>query len=134
VWARLDVRRALARERIVLSLEPGSPSRTVASASAARALADLIREQTLGDTQGRTYAETDQYLASDGSTTSDRAAALVDERTGQPVANPEYELWIRSTTLQAALMQAYLAFRLADLTLAAGVIFVAAGAGIAARA
>jgi hypothetical protein len=105
----------------------------VASAPDARTLAELIREQTVEAAGGRTYAETNQFLAPGGSTTPDRASALVDERTGQPVANPDYELWIRSTTLQSALMQAYLAFRLADLTLAVGATFAAAGTGIAAR-
>lgn len=132
-WAKRDVRRGLLRERIVMALEPGAPSTPVASAGEARALAELIREQTLSAAGGRTYAETDQFLASDGATTSDRELALVDERTGQPVANPDYQLWISSTALQTALMQAYIAFRLADLTAGVGITFAAVGAALAAR-
>jgi hypothetical protein len=82
---------------------------------------------------GRTYAETDQFLAPGGATTSDSASALVDERTGQPVPNPSYDLWIRSTALQTALQQAYLADAVAVLTVGVGATFVAAGVGIARR-
>jgi hypothetical protein len=133
LWARRDVRRGLERERISMALEPGEPSRPVRSAPDARKLAEVIRSQTMEAAEGRTYAETDQYLASDGSTTSDRSQALVDERSGEPVANPAYTTWIASTTLQTALMQAYLAFRIADLTLGVGAALAAAGAGLAAR-
>lgn len=132
-WARRDVRHGLARERISVPLEPGSPGRAVRSASDARRLAEVIRSQTVEAAGGRTYAETDQWLAVDGTTTSDQALARVDERTGLPVANPHYLLWINSTTLQTALMQAYLAHRLADLTSGLGALFVAVGSGLAAR-
>jgi len=129
-WARRDVARALDRERIVLPLAEGAAPSPVRSAGAARAVAELIRQRTLESSGGRTYAETDPYLAADG-TTSEETSALTDERTGHALANPDYELWIRSTTLQTALVQAYLAFRLADLSALLGGALVAAGAGIA---
>lgn len=128
-WARRDVRRGLVRERIVA---PGGGA--VASAASARALAETIREQTLEATGGKTYAETGPYLAADGSATGDASQALLDESTGQPVENPDVDLWIQSTTLQTALMQAYLAFRLSDLMLGLGGALVLAGTGIAAAA
>ena len=126
LWARRDVKRGLARERIV------GPGGAVTGAASARSLAETIREQTLESTGGRTYAETDTYLAADGSATSDEAGAMVDETTGKPVANPDVDLWIQSTTLQTALMQAYMAFRLSDLMLGLGGALALAGAGIAA--
>jgi hypothetical protein len=95
-------------------------------------LAVLIRERTVEATGGRTYAETDEYLGPQGITTSDEASALRDERTGLPIANPDVTLWVQSTALQTALMQAYMAFRLADLTLALGGALTAAGVGIGA--
>lgn len=52
--------------------------------------------------------------------------------TGQAVANSEHDLWIQSTALQTALLQAYLAARLAELTVALGLTFVAIGGGLAA--
>ena len=132
LWARRDVARALSRERITGTGSMTPPNAPVTGAPAARSLAEEIRRITLKASGGRTYAETDEYLARDGGTTSDAALALTVEQTGQPVHNPSYELWITSTALQTALMQAYLAFRLADLTAGIGGVLVAAGAGIAA--
>jgi hypothetical protein len=106
----------------------------VTDASSARALAEVIREQTLESTGGRTYAEVGEYVAEDGSSTSDVTKALTDEATGAPVESPDVELWIRSTTLQSALMQAYLAFRISDLMLAVGGALMLSGAGIVASA
>lgn len=132
VWARRDVARALARERIVSTPTATPPSAPVTSAAGARSMAEVIRESTLAATGGRTYSETPSYVGADGEPTSDRAMALVDERTGQPVAHPDSALWVQSTTLQSALMQAYMAFRLAELTVAIGGAFVLAGIGVAA--
>lgn len=101
-------------------------------ASSARALAEVIREQTLETTGGRTYAEVGEYLAEDGSSTSDVTKALRDEATGAPLKSPDVELWIRSTTLQSALMQAYMAFRISDLMFAVGGALMLSGAGIVA--
>ena len=67
-------------------------------------------------------------------TTADATKAMTDEATGAPVRNPDVDLWIRSTTLQTALMQAYMAFRISDLMLAIGGALALAGAGIAASA
>ena len=57
-------------------------------------------------------------------------------RSGQHVdavaPNPAHALWDQATTLQTALMQAYLAQRLAELTAGLGATFVAVGAGLTA--
>jgi hypothetical protein len=129
LWARRDVRRGLERERIVA---PGSDGRHVSTAAAARALAETIRSETLTAAGGRTYAELEPYLALDGSPTAIASEARTDEATGKPVANPDVDLWMQSTTLQTALMQAYMAFRLSDLMLGLGGALVLAGSGIAA--
>jgi hypothetical protein len=97
-------------------------------------MAEVIRDRTLAAAGGRTYAETEAFVGLDGNPTSDPALALKDERTGQPVENPDHAVWIQSTTLQTALMQAYLAFRIAALTAAVGAVLLAAGAGVAAAA
>ncbi len=130
LWARHDVRRTLAQERVSADGEGGP---RVASAAGARALAELIRRNTLEATGGQTYAEVEPYLDVEGRPTSDRARAATNELTRQPVENPDHALWIESTALQTALIQAYVAFRLAELTVALGAAFVAAGAGLAAR-
>jgi hypothetical protein len=126
LWARREARRALARERIV-----GVADAPVTTASAARALAETIRANTIEDTGGRTYAEVEPYVDPEGNPTSDAARAAKDERTGQAVESPQHDLWIQSTALQTALMQAYVAFRLAELTVAIGAAFIAVGAGLA---
>ena len=132
LWGRRDVRRALEREEIISTLDAASPNELVAGARAARSMADVIRRNTLAATGGRTYAAIDPYVDEDGIPTADGDRAARDERTGGRLENPEHALWVQSTTLQAALMQAYMAFRLAELTVALGVAFVATGAGIAA--
>lgn len=128
--ARRDVARTLARERIA-----GPDGKPVRSAGAARSLAETIRASTLESTEGRTYSETPSYLDAEGNPTSDRAHAHVDERSGEPLENPHVRLWLQATTLQSALMQAYLAFRLSELTagLGAGALVVGAGLSAAAR-
>ncbi|MDH4104000.1 MAG: hypothetical protein OEV29_11535 [Thermoleophilia bacterium] len=131
LWGRREVRRALARERIVHPALPEGHAK-VASARRARSLADFIRQSTIDATAGRTYAEIEPYLDAGGTPTADSTNAARDERTGQPLANPHASLWIESTTLQTALMQAYMAFRISESTVALGVVFVATGAGLVA--
>jgi hypothetical protein len=126
--ARREVRAALARERIT-PIGPETKDGFVSSAREARALAEFIRQSTLRSTADRTYAETDAYLDADGNPTGD-ATLAAKESNGRPVANPDHSLWIESTTLQVALLQSYLAFRLADLMLALGGSFAAAGASM----
>ncbi len=128
LWARREVARTLAQERIT-GIPDGKP---VTSGAAARQLADVIRLNTLEAAGGRTYAETDPYVGAAGGGTSDAALALKDERTGAPVEHPEHALWVQSTTLQTALTQAYVASRLAELTVALGAALAVVGVGLVA--
>ena len=130
LWGRREVQKGLARERIVGPTD----SKPVASGAAARALAEFIRARTVESAGGRTYAETELYLDAERQPTSDREQALEDDRSGEPVQNPEQNLWLQSTTLQTALNQAYMGSRLAELTIGIGAVFLAAGAGLAAAA
>ena len=129
LWGRREVRTGLERERIMSIDHPSAP---VVSAAGARSMAEVIRRITIDSTGGRAYAEIESYLDAEGNPTSDEAQAMRDERTGKPVANPDAELWIQSVTLQTALMQAYMAFRLSELMLGLGGAFVAAGTGLVA--
>jgi hypothetical protein len=131
LWARREAKRALAEERVA-GLSDETPGAVVASAAEARALAELIRRNTLESTGGRTYAEVDAYLDPEGKPTPDAAAAGKDERTGQPIENPDHDLWLQSITLQSALMQAYVGFRLSELIVAVGASFTMVGLGLAA--
>jgi hypothetical protein len=128
LWARRDVARTLVRERIVL----GDGEGPVSGAAAAHALAEKIRVSTLEATGGRTYAEIPAYLDAAGDPTADADLAASDERTGRPVDNPQAGLYLQATTLQTALMQAYLAFKLAELTAGVGASLLAAGVGLVA--
>ena len=132
LWARREVASGLARERIVSTPSATPPSAPVTTGAAARSMAEVIRDSTLAATGGRTYSEVAAYVGADGEPTSDRERALTDEQTGAPVEHPDHALWVQSTTLQTALMQAYVAFRLAELTVAIGAAFVGAGLGLAA--
>jgi hypothetical protein len=127
VWARWDIARTLARERIV----SGPDATPVVSAAAARSLAEAIRQSTLAATGGHTYSETPAYLGSDGEPTNEAELAARDDSTGKPVDNPDVGLWLQATTLQTALMQAYLAFRLAELTAGLGAALAVVGVGLA---
>lgn len=129
LWARRDVARTLARERIVL----GRNRKPVVSAAAARSLAESIRASTLETTGGRTYSGTPFYLGADGEPTHDASVAAREDGTGRLVENPHVALWLQATTLQTGLMQAYLAFRLAELTAGLGASLAVVGAGLAAR-
>lgn len=126
--ARADVKRSLARERIT---SPGS-AEPVVDAAAARSLAETIRESTLRGADGKTYGETPGYVDAEGRPTADRAQAATDPVTGAPVDNPQVNLWLTATTLQSALMQAYLAQRLAELTAGLGAVLVGVGVGLTA--
>jgi hypothetical protein len=132
LWGRREVRTALERERVVSTPDANPPRALVVSAGGARSMAEVIRRITVEATGGRTYAEVEPYLDVDGNPVSDEAQAMKDERTGRPIANPDADLWIQSTTLQTALMQAYMAFRLSELMLGLGGAFVAAGIGLVA--
>ena len=131
LWARRDVAHALEQERIVAA-GSARPDEPVTTAGAARAMAELIRRNTVAATGGRTYAEIAPYVDEEGVPTSEADRAAKDDRSGAALENPEHALWVQSTTLQTALMQAYMAFRLAELTIGVGAAFVAAGAGLAA--
>ena len=128
--ARREARRTLVQERVADD-SAAPPGALVTSATGVRALAEHIRRNTLESTGGRTYAEVEPYLDPDGQPTPDAARAATDERTGQPIENPDHDLWLQSITLQTALTQAYLAFRLSELVLAVGTSFVAVGFGLA---
>lgn len=132
LWARADVRRSLARERIISTDDETRSGQPVKDAAAARSLAEVIRGNTLSATESRTYGETPSYVDAERRPTTDRTLAAKDAVTGEPVENPEHALWVEATTLQTALMQAYLAQRLAEVTAGLGATFVAVGAGLTA--
>jgi hypothetical protein len=101
--AHNDVRDALASERIITPEDAEIPLAPVDSAAEAKAQADVIQKHALATTEGKTYSE----LARD------------DPRRGT---------YLQAVTLRTALMESYLAFKVADLVQGIGVIVVLLGA------
>lgn len=101
--ANRDVRETLSSERIVTPEDAGIPLAPVTGPAEAKAQAEIIREHALTITGGKTYAE----LARD---------------------DPNRNTYLQSVTLRTALMESYLAFKVADLVLGVGIIIALLGA------
>ena len=99
----------------------------------ARAFAKIIREHTLGSTDGLTYAEMGRFQSAanpdDPAGTSDEEAAAKDEN-GQPISNGARNIWITATALTTALNTSYMAERLAVFGLVVGVALLLTGIGL----
>ena len=98
-----DVRDALAAERIITAEDAEIPLAPVNGPAEAKAQADAIQRHILTTTEGKTYAE----LARD---------------------DPRRATYLQAVTLRTALMESYLAFKVADLVLGVGVIVAMLGA------
>jgi hypothetical protein len=119
----------LAREQIVGTPDSPIPGQLVDSGSEAQDFAATMRKHTLEATGGQTYSQMGRFLDANGEPTSDEAAAAVDEKTGQPVANPARDIWISSTAFQTALNTAYFAESVATFAIVMGVALLLAGIG-----
>jgi hypothetical protein len=97
-----DVRNALAAEKIVTAQDADIPLAPVDSAAEAKAQADVIQHHILETTGGKTYSE----MARD---------------------DPNRQLYLQAVTLRTALMESYLAFKVADLVLGIGAIVALLG-------
>ena len=100
--ARIDVRDTLAEEKIVTAEDADIPLAPVTGAAEARAQADVIQKHILSTTGGKTYSEL-------------------------PRDDPNRALYLNSVTLRTALMQSYMAFKVADLVQGVGVIVAMLG-------
>ena len=129
VDGRERVQSDLARERIVGTPDSAIPGRLVDSGSEAQAFAATIRRHTLAATGGQTYAQMPRFLDERGLGTNDEAAAAVDPRSGEPVANPARNIWVTSTALQTALNTAYFAEGMATFAIVMGIAMLLSGAG-----
>lgn len=98
-----DVRDALSAERIVTPADAALPNAPVTGPAEAKAQADTIWAHVMEQTGGRTYAE----LARD---------------------DPLRATYLQSVTLRTALMESYLAFKVADLVVGVGLIVSLLGA------
>jgi hypothetical protein len=100
--AHNDVRDTLSAERIVSAQDADIPLVPVTGPAEAKAQADAIKEHILKTTGGKTYAEL-------------------------PQNDPNRATYLNSVTLRTALMESYLAFKVADLVLGVGLIVALLG-------
>jgi hypothetical protein len=100
--AHNDVRDTLASERIVTSEDADIPLVAVTGPNEAKAQADAIKAHVMAITGGKTYAELDR-------------------------ADPNRNTYMQSVTLRTALMESYMAFKVADLVLGVGIIVALLG-------
>jgi len=101
--ARDEVRDALAAERIVTPEDAEIPFAPVDSAAEAKAQADIIQTHALRTTEGKTYSELDRN-------------------------DPRRATYLQAVTLRTALMESYLAFKVAELVQGVGAIIALLGA------
>jgi hypothetical protein len=99
----------------------------------ALAQAEIMREHTLSDTGGLTYAEMGRFQSaedpSDPVGTNDEAAAAKDEN-GEPISNGARNIWVTATALTTALNTSYMAERLAVFGLVVGIALLLTGIGL----
>jgi hypothetical protein len=151
VTGRADVRDAIEREQITGSpdmtpeatrtalSEAGlddvsAPSCTVAeervdTGSEAKCFADYVRIHTLEATGGQAYAEMPRFLGEDGEPTANEEEAATDPESGEPVSNPQREIWITETALTTALNTSYFAERVSLFSLIVGIALLLSGIG-----
>jgi hypothetical protein len=71
-----------------------------------------------------------QYLTANGKETSDKTAAAIDPKTGQPVANAARNIWVTATALTTALNTAYFAENVALFAILMGIALLLIGIGL----
>jgi hypothetical protein len=98
-----EVRDTLAAERIVSAEDADIPLVAVTGPAEAKAQAEAIKAHMLKTTNGKTYAEMDR-------------------------TDPNRALYLNSVTLRTALMESYMAFKIAELVQGVGLIVAALGA------
>jgi hypothetical protein len=129
---REQVRDEVSRENIVGTPDmKGVANEKITTGAEARDFAAGIRKHTLEATGGQTYAEMPRFQGKNGEPTNDEAAAAVDPNSGEPVDNPQREIWITSTALSTALNTSYFAEQVALFSIVMGIALLLTGVGFA---
>jgi hypothetical protein len=127
---RDTVRDELARENIVGTPDMKSvANEKIDTGQEARDFAAGMREHTLADTKGLTYAEMPRFLDENGKPTHDEKAAAVDPKSGEPVTNPARNIWVTETALTTALNTSHFAESVATFSIVMGFALLLAGIG-----
>jgi len=143
---RDEVHDTLARELIVGTpdMKPGGietelkidlPScdvagKTVDTGDEAKCFASYMRVHALEATGGQTYAQMGRYLDASGKATSDESKAAKDPKTGQPVQNPQRNLWVTERALATGLDMAFFAEQVSLFGIVVGIVAIVIGAGL----
>ena len=147
---RSDVREKIKDEKIVgtpdmnpddtrtaveeAGIETDIPDCTVADeevddGSSAKCFADYMRIHALEGTGGKTYAEMPRFIGKDGEPTAEESEAAIDPKSGEPVSNPERNVWVTETALSTALNTSYFAEQVAGFSIVMGICLLLAGIG-----
>lgn len=99
----------------------------------ALAQAEIMREHTLSNTGGLTYAEMGQYQSAEDPTdavgTSDPEAAAKDEN-GEPISNGARNIWVTETALATALDMGFMSEMLSIFSIIVGIALLLTGIGL----
>jgi hypothetical protein len=99
----------------------------------ALAQAEIMREHTLSNTGGLTYAEMGQYQSaenpSDPAGTNDPEAAAQDEN-GEPISNSARNIWVTETALATALDMGFMSEMLSIFSIIVGIALLLTGIGL----
>ena len=106
----------------------------------ARTFAQYMRIHALEATGGYVYSQMGQFVAKDGTpkaqlmpggSTSNKAFALLDPKTQQPVSNGARNVWVTETALTTALNTSYMATQTALFGIVVGIALLLSGFGFA---
>jgi hypothetical protein len=112
--------------------------KSITTGARARAFASYMRIHTLESTGNLTYAQMGRFTAKPGAPvkltdghggTNDTAAAAIDPKTNQPVANAARNLWVTETALTTALNTSFMAEQLSLFSIVVGIALLLAGIG-----
>ena len=105
----------------------------VDTGSKALAQAEIMREHTLSNTGGLTYAEMGRYQSaddpSDPAGTNDPEAAAQDEN-GEPISNSARNIWVTETALATALDMGFMSEMLSIFSIVVGIALLLTGIGL----
>ena len=95
----------------------------------AKCFAEYMRVHALEATGGKTYAEMPRFIGKDGKPTAEESEAAIDPKSGEPVSNPERDIWVTETSLSTALNTSYFAEQVATFSIVMGICLLLAGIG-----
>ena len=95
----------------------------------AKCFAEYMRIHALEGTDGKTYAEMPRFIGKDGEPTAEESEAAIDPKSGEPVSNPERNIWVTETALATALNTSYFAEQVALFSIVMGICLLLAGIG-----